>query len=87
MLGNFMTYESWRPRSSVFVTLLATGVPFAAGLWRCGSRLSTILPMIAAVPWPAFRSLVFAAAQSITAGVSDARSWFLVYTQLENHVA
>lgn len=81
MLGNFMT--SVVCGLVVFVTLVATGVPFP-GLWALWVALVDFLPMIggalAGIP-----TVLFAAAQSITAGLVTLIV-FLVYTQVENHV-
>jgi predicted PurR-regulated permease PerM len=81
MLGNFMT--SVVCGLVVFVTLVATGVPFP-GLWALWVALVDFLPMIggalAGIP-----TVLFAAAQSITAGLVTLVV-FLVYTQVENHI-
>jgi predicted PurR-regulated permease PerM len=81
MLGNFLT--SLICGLVVFVTLTATGVPFPV-LWALWVALVDFLPMIggalAGIP-----TVLFAAAQSITAGVVTLIV-FLCYTQLENHV-
>jgi predicted PurR-regulated permease PerM len=81
MLGNFTT--SVVCGLTVFITLTITGVPFA-GLWALWVALVDFLPMIggalAGIP-----TVLFAAAQSITAGVVTLIV-FLVYTQVENHI-
>ena len=81
MLGNFVT--SLIAGVVVFVTLLATGVPFPF-LWALWVALVDFLPMIggalAGIP-----TVLFAAAHSLTAGIVTL-AVFLIYTQLENHV-
>jgi predicted PurR-regulated permease PerM len=81
MLGNFTT--SVVCGLTIFITLTVTGVPFP-GLWALWVALVDFLPMIggalAGIP-----VVLFAAAQSITAGVVTLIV-FLVYTQVENHV-
>ena len=81
MLGNFVT--SLIAGIVVFVTLLATGVPFPF-LWALWVALVNFLPMIggalAGIP-----TVLFAAAHSLTAGIVTL-AVFLIYTQVENHV-
>ena len=81
MLGNFVT--SLIAGIVVFVTLLATGVPFPF-LWALWVALVDFLPMIggalAGIP-----TVLFAAAHSLTAGIITL-AVFLIYTQVENHV-
>jgi predicted PurR-regulated permease PerM len=81
MLGNFAT--SVICGLTVFISLLATGVPFP-GLWALWVALVDFLPIIggalAGIPVVLFA----AASKGITAGIVVAVV-FVVYTQIENH--
>jgi predicted PurR-regulated permease PerM len=81
MLGNFLT--SLAAGVVVFISLLATGVPFPF-LWALWVALVDFLPMIggalAGIP-----TVLFAAAHSLTAGIVTLVV-FLIYTQFENHI-
>ena len=82
MLGNFTT--SVICGVTVFISLLATGVPFP-GLWALWVALVDFLPLIggalAGIPVVLFA----AASKGIGAGIV-VLVVFLVYTQIENHV-
>ena len=82
MLGNFTT--SVICGVTVFISLLATGVPFP-GLWALWVALVDFLPLIggalAGIPVVLFA----AASKGLTAGIV-VLVVFLVYTQIENHV-
>ena len=82
MLGNFTT--SIICGLTVFISLVATGVPFPA-LWALWVALVDFLPLIggalAGIPVVLFA----AASKGITAGIV-VLVVFLVYTQIENHV-
>jgi len=82
MLGNFTT--SVICGVTVFISLLATGVPFP-GLWALWVALVDFLPIIggalAGIPVVLFA----AASKGLTAGIV-VLVVFLVYTQIENHV-
>jgi predicted PurR-regulated permease PerM len=81
MLGNFTT--SVICGLTVFISLLATGVPFP-GLWALWVALVDFLPIIggalAGIPVVLFA----AASKGLTAGIV-VLVVFLVYTQIENH--
>ena len=81
MLGNLLT--SVIAGMVVFVTLLATGVPFPL-LWALWVALVDFLPMVggalAGIP-----TVLFALTHSLTAGIVTAVV-FLIYTQIENHI-
>ncbi len=82
MLGNFLT--SLIAGIVVFVTLVATGVPFPF-LWALWVALVDFIPMIggalAGIP-----TVLFAfGTRSLTAGIITAVV-FVVYTQVENHI-
>ena len=81
MLGNFTT--SVICGVTVFISLLATGVPFP-GLWALWVALVDFLPIIggalAGIPVVLFAT----ASKGITAGIV-VLIVFLVYTQIENH--
>ncbi len=81
MVGNFIT--SVIAGLVVFVTLTATGVPFAL-LWALWVGLLDFLPLIggalAGIP-----TVLFAVAHSLEAGIVTLVV-FLVYTQVENHI-
>jgi predicted PurR-regulated permease PerM len=81
MLGNFTT--SIICGLTVFISLLATDVPFA-GLWALWVALVDFLPIIggalAGIPVVLFA----AAAKGLTAGIV-VLVVFVVYTQIENH--
>jgi predicted PurR-regulated permease PerM len=82
MLGNFTT--SVICGVTVFISLLATGVPFP-GLWALWVALVDFLPIIggalAGIPVVLFA----AASKGLAAGIVVAVV-FVVYTQVENHV-
>ena len=82
MLGNFTT--SVICGVTVFISLLATGVPFP-GLWALWVALVDFLPIIggalAGIPVVLFA----AASKGLAAGIVVAVV-FVVYTQIENHV-
>ena len=82
MLGNFTT--SVICGVTVFISLLATGVPFP-GLWALWVALVDFLPLIggalAGIPVVLFA----AASKGLSAGIV-VLVVFLVYTQIENHV-
>ena len=81
MLGNFTT--SVICGVTVFISLLATGVPFP-GLWELWVALVDFLPLIggalAGIPVVLFA----AASKGLAAGIVVAVV-FVVYTQIENH--
>jgi len=81
MLGNFTT--SVICGLTVFISLLATGVPFP-GLWALWVALVDFLPIIggalAGIPVVLFA----AASKGLTAGIV-VLVVFLIYTQIENH--
>ncbi len=82
MLGNFTT--SVICGLTVFISLLATGVPFP-GLWALWVALVDFLPIIggalAGIPVVLFAT----ASKGLTAGIV-VLVVFVVYTQIENHV-
>jgi predicted PurR-regulated permease PerM len=82
MLGNFTT--SVICGLTVFISLLATGVPFPA-LWALWVALVDFLPLIGGA-LAGFPVVLFAAAsKGLGAGIV-VLVVFLVYTQIENHV-
>jgi predicted PurR-regulated permease PerM len=67
----------------VFVTLTATGVPYAV-LWGLWVGLVDFLPMIGGA-LAGFPTVIFAFVHSVPAGIVTLVV-FVVYTQIENHV-